>query len=72
MRIGLRCMEVVEWENEGDSTHEKVVRFAWKCVAWGLEMWRLVDGVKTSELFVVNMEVIRNSVERNNELEILL
>ncbi len=37
MRIGLRSMEVVEWENEGDSTHEKVVRFAWECVAWGVE-----------------------------------
>ena len=49
-----------------------MVRFAWKCVAWGVERWRSVDGVKTSELFVVNMEVIRNSVERNNELEILL
>ena len=23
MRIGLRCMEGVEWDNEGDSTHEK-------------------------------------------------
>ena len=45
MRIGLRCMEVVEWENEGDSMHEKVVRFAWKCVAWGLEWWRLMDSV---------------------------
>ena len=38
-------MEAVEWENEGDSMHEKVVRFAWKCVAWGVERWRSVDGV---------------------------
>lgn len=30
-------MEEVEWENEGDSMHEKVVRVAWKCVAWGVE-----------------------------------
>ena len=42
MRIGLRCMERVEWENEGDSTHEKVVRFAWKCVAWGVEWFHPV------------------------------
>ena len=62
MRIGLRSMEAVEWENEGDSMHEKVVRVAWKCVAWAVERWRLVDGVKTSKLSVVNMEVFRNSV----------
>ncbi len=55
-------MEEVEWENEGDSMHEKVVRVAWKCVAWAVERWRLVDGVKTSKLSVVNMEVFRNSV----------
>ena len=42
MRIGLRCMERVEWENAGDSTHGKVVRFAWKCVAWGVEWFHPV------------------------------
>ena len=29
-------MEEAEWDNEGDSMHEKVVRFAWKCVLRGV------------------------------------